>query len=395
MKILFLSRWFPYPANNGSKLRVLNLLKGLSRCHEVTLLSFISPSEALPDQSVLQEFSAECYTVPWREFDPKSKRARLGFLSIKPRFILDTYSSQMENEISRLLSNDNYDLVIASELTMASYHEAFGNTKAVFEEMEVGGFFEKAHSKENPLRRVRNWLTWLKLKGYLSDLLKSFAVCTVVSEKEKNIYLETFPQHRTKVMVVPNCIELSEYHVDNPERRQNHLIFSGSFRYIANYQAVVWFLEKVYPLILKSVSDTQLLITGDHADLPLPMTTNVHLTGHVEDIKSLIASCDVSIVPIWSGGGTRLKILEAMALGTPIVSTSKGAEGLLAVDGNSILIADEPERFASAVIRLLQDRQFSQQLASNAFQLVKERYDWAQIMPGFLQMIEKVTVGSS
>jgi hypothetical protein len=104
MKILFLSRWFPYPANNGSKLRVLNLLKGLSRCHDVTLLSFINPSETLPGQNVLQEFCRECYTVPWREFDPNSQRARLGFLSLQPRFILDTYSSQMENEIARLLS---------------------------------------------------------------------------------------------------------------------------------------------------------------------------------------------------------------------------------------------------------------------------------------------------
>ncbi len=361
----------------------------------MTLLSFISQLEELPDQSVLHEFCTESYTVPWREFDPNSQRARLGFLSLQPRFILDTYSSQMENEITRLLSKDRYDLVIASELTMASYQKAFANTRAVFEEMEVGGFYEKAHSGTNMPRRMRDRLTWWKLKGYLSGLLESFAVCTVVSEKEKNIFFETFPQHRARVMVVPNCIELSEYQSHNLERKQNHLIFSGSFRYLANYQAAVWFLEKVYPLILKSVSDTQLLITGDHADLPLPMKRNVHLTGYVEDIKSLIASCDVSIVPIWSGGGTRLKILEAMALSTPVVSTSKGAEGLLAVDGHSILIADEPERFASQVIRLLQDRQYSQQLASNAFQLVKERYDWAQIMPGFLQMIEKVTAGSS
>lgn len=301
----------------------------------------------------------------------------------------------MENEISRLLAKEKYDLIIASALTMASYHKAFGNIKAVFEEMEVGGFFEKAYSETNALSRVRNRLTWLKLKGYLSDLLKSFAVCTVASEKEKNIFLETFPQHGNRIMVIPNCIELSEYQAYHPDRKQNHLVFSGSFRYIANYQAMVWFLEKVYPLILKSVSNTQLLITGDHADLPLPMTTNVHLTGYVEDIKSLIASCDVSIVPIWSGGGTRLKILEAMALGTPVVSTSKGAEGLSALDGTSILIADEAEKFASSVIRLLQDRQYGKQLASNAFQLVKERYDWAQIMPGFLQMIEKVTAGSS
>jgi glycosyltransferase involved in cell wall biosynthesis len=395
MKILFLSRWFPYPANNGSKLRVLNLLKGLSRCHDVTLLSFISSSETLPDQTVLREFCAECFTVPWREFEPNSRRARLGFLSSEPRFILDTHSHQMENEILRLVSKDKYDLIIASQLSMAAYYEAFGDVKAIFEELEIAGFFEQAHVNGSFLSRLRNRLTWLKLKNYLSKVIDSFAVCTVVSEKERKLFIETFPGHQAKAVVVPNSIDMAQYQTANGERGQHHLVFSGSFRYIANYQAVVWFLEKVYPLILKSVSDTQLLITGDHADLPLPMTTNVQLTGHVEDIKSLIASCDVSIVPIWSGGGTRLKILEAMALDTPVVSTSKGAEGLSAVDGQHILIADEPERFASHVIHLLQDRQFSKQLASNAFQLVKERYDWAQVMPGFLQMIERATAGSS
>jgi polysaccharide biosynthesis protein PslH len=188
---------------------------------------------------------------------------------------------------------------------------------------------------------------------------------------------------------------LMEYQTANLEHRKKHLIFSGSFRYRPNYQAMLWFLEKVYPLVLEHVSDTQLLITGDHADLPLPMTKNVQLTGHVKDIKSLIAACDVSIVPIWNGGGTRLKILEAMALGTPVVSTSKGAEGLLAVESKQILIADEPETFASDVIHLLLDRQFNRQIASNARQLVKEQYDTEQMMPKFLQLIEKVALGSS
>ncbi len=395
MKILFLSRWFPYPANNGSKLRILNLLKGLSRCHEVILLSFIDPTDVPTDEAVLQEICTESYTVPWREYDPDSRRARLGLLSPKPRFILDTHSSQMESEISRLLSKSKYDLVIASQLSMAAYHESFKGIKAIFEELEIGGFYEQAHSAGNLLQRMRNWLTWWKLKTYLSGILSSFSACTVASEKEKKLFNETFPKHQAKTVVIPNCIDLSQYQVSNIERKPHQLIFSGSFRYIANYQAVVWFLEKVYPLMLKSVSDTQLLITGDNADLPLPMTTNVQLTGHVQDIKSLIASCAVSIVPIWSGGGTRLKVLEAMALGTPVVSTSKGAEGLQAVDGKHLLIADEPDRFASEVIHILQDEQFLRQLASNALELVKEHYDWAQVMPGFLQVIEKVSAGTS
>lgn len=395
MKILFLSRWFPYPSNNGSKLRIFNLLRGLSRCHEVTLLSFVDPADVLPDAAILREICSECFTVPWREFDPNSSQARLGFLSLKPRFILDTFSPQMECEISRLVSKNRYELVIASQLSMTSYYGAFGDIKAVFEELELGGFYEPAYLSGNLLERLRKRLTWLKLKNYLSNVLDSFAICTVASEKEKKLFVETFPAHRAKAMVIPNCIDVVQYQSFNIERGWHRLIFTGSFRYLANYQAMVWFLEKVYPLILENVSDTQLLITGDHADLPLPMTTNVHLTGHVEDIKSLIASCNVSIVPIWSGGGTRLKILEAMALGTPVVSTSKGAEGLLAANGRHILIDDEPEGFASGVIRLLQDQQFSQQLASNALQLVEERYDWAQIMPGLLQMIDKVTAGSA
>ena len=395
MKILFLSRWFPYPANNGSKLRIFNLLKGLSRCHDVTLLSFIDPADDLPDSRSLQEICSECFTVPWREYDPNSHRARRGFLSPIPRSILDTHSPQMDSEISRLLSNDKYDLVIASQLTMAAYHKTFGHVKAILEELELGSFFEQAYLADSLFRRLRNWMTWLKLKNYLSGVLNSFAMCTVVSEKERELFVETFPGCQAQALVIPNCIDLAQYQISNIEREHNRLVFSGSFRYIANYQAAVWFLEKVYPLILQNVSDTQLLITGDHANLPVPMIKNVHLTGHVKDIKALIASSDVSIVPIWSGGGTRLKILEAMALGTPVVSTSKGAEGLLAVNGKHILIADEPERFASGVIRVLQDRQFSQELASNARELVKGHYDWAKIMPGFLHMIEKVTVDSS
>ena len=395
MKILFLSRWFPYPANNGSKLRIFNLLIGLSKHHEVTLLSFIDPSDPQPDEKVVEEICSECYTVPWREFDPSSRRASFGFLSPKPRFILDTHSSQMENEITRLTSEVNYHLIIASQLTMAAYHESFGNIPAVFEEIELGGFYEQSHLTGSTLKRMRYWLTWLKLKAYLGSILKSFAICTVVSEKEKKLFIGTFPQYQARAEVYPNFIDLKEYRIANLERRKRHLIFSGSFRYSANYQAMLWFLENVYPLILEHVSDTQLLITGDHAGLPLPMTKNIQLTGHVKDIRSLIASCDVSIVPIWNGGGTRLKILEAMALGTPVVSTSKGAEGLLAKEGKQILIADEPEIFASDIIQLLLDREFNRQIASNALQLVKEQYDAGQIMPRFLQMIENAALGSS
>jgi glycosyltransferase involved in cell wall biosynthesis len=395
MKILFLSSWFPYPANNGSKIRIFNLLRGLAKHHDVTIITFIDHPSINPDTPVLKELCNKCITVSLREYNPKSWRARLGLLSSKPRFLLDTYSYEMEYAIRQQVSEHKFDLVIASQLTMATYYEAYKNIPSIFEEVELGALHDKVFSVGSWHKRARNWLTWFKLRAYLSRIFKFFSLCTVVSEKELSIFTDTFPSYKTKAVVIPNCVNVIEYQKPDIERKHHHLIFTGSFHFAANYNGMYWFLEKVYPLVLKDVPDTKLLISGDHGGFPLPMTNNIERVGYVEDIKSLIASCNISIVPIWSGGGTRLKILEAMALGTPVVSTSKGAEGLLAVDGHSILIADEPEGFASQVIRVLQDRQFSQQLASNAFQLVKERYDWGQIMPRFLQMIEKVTAGPS
>jgi len=154
-----------------------------------------------------------------------------------------------------------------------------------------------------------------------------------------------------------------------------------------------WFISEVYPFVRAQIPDVRLIITGDHANLPLPSLENVILAGYVEDIKSLIASCDVSIVPIWSGGGTRLKILEAMAVGTPVVSTSKGAEGLQAQNGEQLLIADDPQSFAAHVIDLLLNKSRREYLSSNAVQLIKDRYDWQIIMPQFLHLIDKTAVG--
>jgi glycosyltransferase involved in cell wall biosynthesis len=136
-----------------------------------------------------------------------------------------------------------------------------------------------------------------------------------------------------------------------------------------------------------------LTITGDHAGLPLPCTNHVSLAGVVDDVRPLIASASVSLAPIRVGGGTRLKILEAMALRAPVVATSKGAEGLDVRDGEHLLIADTPEAFADATIRLLKEPGLRERLADNAYQLVREHYDWAVVMPRFLHLVERVAHG--
>jgi len=391
MKILFLSRWFPYPANNGSKLRIYNLLRGLSQNHDVTLLSFADQPNVNLEALEIRSICAEVHVVPWKEFDPRSWRARLAFLSLKPRSVVDTFSSEMAQKIARLLNGQKYDLVIASQLPMAAYYPYFGRVPALFEEVELGLSYGHAHDSSGGLKHLRHALTWFKLRTYFSQLLKSFRACTVVSEQERQLLKNIFPAHKQEIEVIPNCVNVKDYEQIHVEQKPNQLVFSGSFRYHTNYEAMVWFVRDVLPKILQEIPQAQLVITGDHLGLPLPPSPNVTLAGYVDDIGALIASSSVSLAPLWSGGGTRLKILEAMAIGTPVVATSKGAEGLDARRGEHLLIADTPESFAECVLHLLHDRELHDRISSNARQLVGENYDWVGVMPRLLSLVEQVS----
>jgi polysaccharide biosynthesis protein PslH len=392
MRILFLSRWFPFPASNGSKLRIYNLLCGLTQHHDVTLLSFVDDSTMEPDVSEIRRICSHVDVVSWRDFNPDSIRARLGLFSLEPRFLIDTFSPEMAFRITELLSKQSYDLVIASQLSMASYRSYFKGIPAVFEEVEIGTYYDGIHVG-NLRERFRNTLTWFKHRAYLSQLLNSFQMCTVASEREKQLLTAHLSLRNGCVGFVPNFIVMSEYENYRTEQMPNQLIFSGSFRYYANYEAIVWYIEKVHPLVLKEIKDAHLIITGDHANLPLPESKNVTLSGYVDDIKSSISSSCASIVPLLTGGGTRLKILEAMAIGTPVISTTKGAEGLMIRNGEHLFIADEPQEFAECIVRVLRDTELSKQISSNAQRFVREKYDLSVVMPRFLRLVDEVIAG--
>lgn len=387
MRILFLSRWFPHPPNNGSKLRIYNLIKGLSKHHEVSLLSF---ADQITDIAAMRNFCTEVQIVPWKEFDPARWKARLGFFRIEPRSIVDTYSIEMAEAITETLRAAKHDLVIASQLQMAAYASRIRDVPSIFEEFEIGLFYDRAFSSDGRTLRIRYALTWFKLRLYLSRLLNTFRACTVASKQEAQLLQRNFPSYRKPITVIPNGVDINEYRNFATKKKTNTLVFTGSFGYRANYEAMLWFVDKVFPLILQRLPDTRLFITGDHQNLPLPSQKNITLTGHVDNLKTLVASAAVSIAPLLSGGGTRLKILEAMALGTPVVATSKGAEGMEVKAGEHLLVADAPADFAECVLRLLTDDESSQRLANNAFQLVQDRYNWDAMIPEYLSLIETV-----
>lgn len=388
MRILFLSRWYPYPPSNGSKLRIYNLLRGLAQKHELTLLSFVDQPDAEPNLNGLQSLCSKIHIVPWKPFEPGSKQAVFGFFSAKPRSVIDTFSPQMKQCLESLLAENHYDLVIASQVDMAAYSPYFQGVPAIFEELEVGVLYERFYRGHPWQHRLRNGLTWFKHRRYLSSLLQNFQAGTVVSHREKQ-YLAQEINNPTPIKIIPNCVQLADYKNIQEEPQPNTLIFIGAFSYSPNYEAMQWFLRDVWPIVLNQVDKAQLSITGNHGNRPLPSTKNVTLTGFVDDIRPLVARAWASIVPLQEGGGTRLKILEAMALGTPVIATSKGAEGLDAEPDKHLLIADTPQDFAQAVVKLLNNAELRQELSGNAFELMRTTYDWDLIMPRFLDLAEQ------
>jgi len=390
MKILFLSRWFPYPPDNGSKIRIFNLLAGLSSKHQITLISHYEPSEGEPQLSELMQYCGEIQTVPWKAFHPDSLQARIGFFSLQPRSFIDTFSVELMRKIEAAIAREHYDLVIASQIDMAAYAPYFHSIPAIFEEAEVGVLYEQYASEQSMIRRMRHALTWAKYRRFLKGTIQMYRICTVVSNREAEL-LSQAVGNEVEAVVIPNCIDLHAYDDIRETPQPQTLIFTGAFTFDPNYEAMLWFLNEVYDTVIDQAPSVHLTITGNHANRPLPRTDHLSLAGFVPDIRPLVARSWCSVVPIHTGGGTRLKILEAMALGTPVVTTSKGMEGLDLCPGENVLVADAPAAFAEAILALFKDAALRQRLALNAQRLIKEKYNWAVVMPRFLDIVEQIS----
>ena len=395
--MLFLSRWFPYPPNNGSKIRIFNILKQLSRRHDVDLVTFYEDSDRVDEDSLgaLKQVCREVTPVPYRPYRPSSAKAVVGLLSPQPRYLVDTHTEAMEAAIEEEFARHRYDLLIASQLAMAPYAMAIPGIPAILEELELSVFADAAGTG-SMAKRARSRLTWSKLVAYLRRTLPRFAACTVVSESEERRLMQAVPGYGD-VKVVPNAVDLSRYDGDFGAPQPNTLVFCGALTYRANLDALRFFLRDVHPLIVSEVPEVILRVTGstEGVDLSsLPSYPGVQYTGYVDDVRPVVARSWVSVVPLRIGGGTRLKILESMALGTPVVSTSKGAEGLEVSDGEDIQIADKPEKFAALVVSVLQSADLHRKLAENGRRVVESRYDWEAVGRKLLELIEGITSGA-
>jgi glycosyltransferase involved in cell wall biosynthesis len=234
-------------------------------------------------------------------------------------------------------------------------------------------------------------MTWFKLERFTKMVMRTAQACTVPSQQEKINLSMLAPNH--VVEIIPHCVDLSYYEGSFGPPKKNWLVFTGSFTHQANMDAVLYFLEEIFPKIKAKLPEVCFQVVGSTNGVDVsswPVDHSVLFSGLQKDIRQIVAQSWLSVVPLRIGAGTRLKIIESMALGTPVVSTSKGAEGLEVTHKENILIADNPIDFSDAVIELLQDDQLRERLSVGGLRLVRDSYSSEAMGRKFGSLLDQI-----
>jgi polysaccharide biosynthesis protein PslH len=387
LNLAVLSSWYPAPPTNGAKLRAWHLLRELAHRHDVTLLTFAEPGEAdAPESAALRAMCRDVRVVPGNPHKPDAPLSWRAYFARMPRSYAQTFSPAMLAQVGSVAPH--VDAIVALQVGTAIYLDASLQAPGIFDEAEISTIRDAATHATSQVDRWRRGLTWRKYAAFTRRLVGCSQQTTVVSEQERACLAEAGCD-QSKVSVLPNGVA-AEYLALDSARRPDTLIYSGSVTYAPNLDAVTFMASDILPRIRATRPGVTFTVTGDHEGVPIDQLAGpgVRFAGFVPDIASTVAGTAVCVVPLRRGGGTRLKILEAMALGTPVVATRKGAEGLDVVDGTHLLLADGADAFARAVLTLLDSPDRARALADNARALIADRYTWPRIGRAMDHIIE-------
>lgn len=399
MRILLISPYLPYPPNFGSASRIYNLLRHVSRHHAV---SFVCPWwEPDHDEDRLAPIKTLCkevFLVPpnrpgwlWGRSGKRARQVRSVF-SHRPYQYFEYHFSTMQEEIDHLLARHDFDIVEV-EFPQMAYYRFTGEAKLLLSlhNIEHEIFYRTYVTEKNLGRKVYNGMEWLKFRRDEIRLCAKFDGLVTTSRRDADALRTHLPNHL--LSVVPNGVDTDYFRPSGKEPDPHTLVFTGSIGYYPNTDAIIDFHRKILPLIWKRIPDVKLLIVGSNPpeEVRRLASDRVTVTGGVPDTRPYLERASVAVVPLRIGGGTRLKIAEAMAMGKPVVSTSIGCEGLDVVDGEHILIADEPADFAEKVVELLVRPEQRGILAEQGRELACTKYDWRVSATRLEETYERLT----
>ena len=399
MRILLLTQVVPFPPDSGPKIKTHNVLRYLAQHHEVHLVSF---ARSAVEEQHAQTLLRYCSTVSTVRLHRSRTRDALCLASslIRGRsfLIARDNSAAMRKVIRDLVARQQFDAVHADQLSMAQFAEHLPVPLRVLDEHNaVWTIVKRAAAREawGPSRMLAE-VEWRRLRAYEGDVCGRFDRVTVVSEEDGQA-LDRATGRVLTTFTIPIAVDVDEFAFAPRTAQSRHVVSVATMFYPPNVEGVYWFATEVFPRVRASLPDVEFRIVGSRPPnsirkLATP-DSGISVLGYIAELEPVLAECAVMIVPVHSGSGMRVKILEAFARGVPVVSTTIGVEGIEAQPDQHLLVADEPEDFAQAVIRLVTRADEAARLARAGRALVEARYDWRTALTG-LDSIYKLPTGS-
>ncbi|MBA4150062.1 MAG: glycosyltransferase [Verrucomicrobia bacterium] len=390
LRILWLKTGPLHPLDTGGKIRTYNMLRQLKSRNEVHYLA-LSPEGT--DQKILKlagDYSQKQFWIPWKETSKRSPKffleLAMNLFSRLPYVIVKYQSGKMADRIAELDRFGNYDLIICDFLTPSINLFQNGKTKTPVllfqhnvESVIWKRLFEKA---SNPLKKTYFRNQWRRMLAFEKEASQKCDGVVAVSEEDARLFREELVLNNV-LGAVPTGVDVKFFSQVKGERKTRSIVFLGSMDWMPNIDAVEFFASEIFPLVKQKYPETKFTIVGRNPPEKVrrlaAMDPDIHVTGTVDDVRPFVAEAEVMIVPLRVGGGTRIKIFEAMASGIPVVSTAIGAEGLPVNHGEHILLADSPEDFSKCIGQLFESSEQRELIGKNGLALVSECFGWEAV----------------
>ena len=398
MHILWLKTELLHPVDKGGKIRTYNMLKELKRHHRITYLTLDDGSADTAERESALEYCHELVCVPHQ---PREKftagfysELLFNLASPLPYAIKKYQSTEMRAEIVKRVNAGQVDLIVCDFLAPAGNVPFEVNCPTVLFQHNVEAMIWKRHYEvqANPIKKIYLFGQWLKMRSFERKMCRRFDSVVAVSSEDREQMQTEYGVN--SVSDVPTGVDTNFFRPSGNEQPDPHnIVFTGSMDWLPNEDAINYFTEQVMPRLKQEIPDVTLTVVGRNPYSSLlelaKRDPSVIVTGRVDDVRPYMERAAAYVVPLRIGGGTRLKIYEAMAMEKAIISTSIGAEGLPVRDGAELLLADTPESLAGAVIRVLKDKALAKELGGRAAATVREKFGWERVAERFGNICEE------
>ncbi|HCR81139.1 MAG: Glycosyl transferase group 1 [Candidatus Pacebacteria bacterium GW2011_GWB1_47_8] len=383
MKVLMLTPYLPYPLLSGGQIRTYNLLKKLAKKHDITLFALIKNEN---EKQYIAELEKYCRKV--RVFKRSEKPFTLqnvlkAVFSSYPFLVTRNHVPETINAIKQELAAGQYDL-IHSETFYMMPHLPKNNVPTILVEQTIEYLGYESYAKKVwPILRPLLAIDIAKIKRWERYYWELCDQLIVMSPEDKDFIGQQIKDHR-KIKVVANGVDAAWFDEVPRELPKNPTVLSvGTFKWLPNIEAVDFLVQKIWPQVRKTVNNAQLLIVGNAPTAKVEnygkQDTSIHVLGRITDIRTAFKQSHVLVAPVFSGTGTRYKILEAMASGTPVVASKIAVEGLGVTHGTNVLTSNSAEEMADSIIKLLQNKKLWKKLSEQGRQFVHKNFDWQEI----------------